>query len=375
VRVLILFDDEVPVHYGFIFVSCAEDQPDLMETRAGQRNGLCGAAVPGVLSLITGLHTGEVPFTVQWHDAEPSLDAGWEDVVEASFTTTETKLALTSFQDYFELELPFIGSLRARYCATGMDAAHQRDTRMDGEPAVDRYLLAFWPADPADDAIVRQTSRHAAYWHREAQAVRLPSAEERAAEARARAEQERQQKERLKAAHEERLWGGRRPSPRLRELGGNVIAVARKHRELLDAFEALDADTQRAAARWLARQAFELAELDRLDWVRPALEALDRGLALPEPFTDTQTVFALVRPSGELRATATLASAERPAPRRIHRPSFAVPAIFGAVHPDPLQALVDAFSHSVATFNEREDELISGLRERFLSAGRSGSSA
>ncbi|WP_051798293.1 hypothetical protein [Catenuloplanes japonicus] len=53
-------------------------------------------------------------------------------------------------------------SYRVRYCATGMDdAAAEPDT----DDAVDRYLLQFWPADPAPDEIVRQGSAHAAYWH------------------------------------------------------------------------------------------------------------------------------------------------------------------------------------------------------------------
>jgi hypothetical protein len=48
----------------------------------------------------------------------------------------------------------------------------------------------------------------------------------------------------------------------------------------------------------LARRAFEVAELDRLDWVRPALDAMDAGAELPEPFTDAAAVFPLVRPAG-----------------------------------------------------------------------------
>ncbi len=91
--------------------------------------------------------------------------------------------------------------------------------------------------------------------------------------------------QRAAQAQERWLWGGRRPSARLRDLGGNVVGVARSDRELLDAFEALDAGTQRAAARWLARRAFEIAGLDRLDWVRPALDAMDRGAEVVGRFT------------------------------------------------------------------------------------------
>lgn len=63
----------IPVHYGFLFLASLDDeQPELLQTRQGQQNGLCGAAVPGALSLVTGLHTGEVPVSVEWHDRTAS---------------------------------------------------------------------------------------------------------------------------------------------------------------------------------------------------------------------------------------------------------------------------------------------------------------
>ncbi len=166
----VLFEGEVPVQYGFMFLSSVEEQPDLMETRSGQQNGLCGAAVPGVLSLVTGLHTGRVPLVVEWHDAEPALDPQWEDVVEVPFVPTRQALALTSFQDLFDVRLPAVTTLRARYCGTGMDAGHRLDTLMEDEPVVDRYLLQLWPDVPRPDSVVRETSAYAGYWHGEARA-------------------------------------------------------------------------------------------------------------------------------------------------------------------------------------------------------------
>jgi hypothetical protein len=299
------------------------------------------------------------------------VDAQWEEVVEAPFTPEERELTLASFDHYVEVELPAVGSLRARYCAQGMDAGHQQDTVLDDERAPDRYLLQLWPADPAPDAVVRQTSANAAYWHREAQALPPPpTAAERAAAEQATAERACLEAQRAADARERHLWGGRLPSPALRGLGGNVVGVARTERDLLDAFEALDAGTQRAAARWLARRAFQIAGLDQLDWVRPALDAMDRGEPLPHPFTETAAVFPLVRPApsgGSMALFAAAGPAEQALPlRRIHRPSFAVPAIFSAVDPDPLRALVDAFSHTAATFNEQRDALVAELRQRFI---------
>jgi hypothetical protein len=44
----VLFDGEVWVHYGQLYVDGGVDQPDDMgDAFVGQSNGLCGAAVPG----------------------------------------------------------------------------------------------------------------------------------------------------------------------------------------------------------------------------------------------------------------------------------------------------------------------------------------
>jgi hypothetical protein len=362
--VSVLFADEVPVHYGFMFLSSVDDRADLAGTCRGQQNGLCGAAVPGVLSLTTGLHTGRVSMVVEWFDAEPTVDPQWEEVVEASFAPAQADLVLSSFQDSFELRLPAVTRLRVRYCACGMDAAHQRDTVSGDEPTVDRYLLQLWPSAQAPDAVVRQTSAQAAYWHRTARALPPPpTAAEREAAARAQAERNRLAAQRAPEESERRAWGGRSPSPRLRELGGYVFALAESHRDLLDTFEAWDPDTQRTAARWLARRAFEIAGLDRVDWARAALDAMDRGAALP--FADEEAAFSMVhnQPSSTFTA-AWVDAAQQRSP--VHRPSFAIPAIFSAVHPDPLQALVDTFTHAEATFDDQRDTLLADFRQRFV---------
>ncbi len=47
----------------------------LEEAFAGQSAGLCGAAVPGALWLTTGLHTGNVGFTVEVRGQAPPRSA------------------------------------------------------------------------------------------------------------------------------------------------------------------------------------------------------------------------------------------------------------------------------------------------------------
>lgn len=163
----VLLEDEVSVHYGFIYLKPANDDPEneLIEARGGQANGLVGARLSGVLAMLTGLHTGKVPLRVELHEAAPVLQENWEEIVEAPLTVTESNYLITTFQDGYELEDPPPGSYRVRWYASGMDAARQLDTRLEEEPALDRYLLQLWPAPVAPDAVVKQTSEIAAYWH------------------------------------------------------------------------------------------------------------------------------------------------------------------------------------------------------------------
>jgi hypothetical protein len=163
----VLFSGEVHVHYGQAYVHSSPDYGyDLHECFLGQSNGLCGAATPGTLFLITGLHTGCVGFTVESHDTAPPVDDGWEEIVEVSFTpeTGEVILEQWGGEAAWPLDLP-PADYRVRYCASGMDAGNEADTRLDDEPMHDRYLLQFWPAPPEADRVLKQTSDHAAYWH------------------------------------------------------------------------------------------------------------------------------------------------------------------------------------------------------------------
>ena len=358
----VLFDGPVSVHYGYVFLlaTARHKLPDLMDARRGQVNGLCGAAVPGVLSMITGLHTGEVPLVIEWHDVQPPPQGGWEDIVEASLDAQTDQAVLSAFDQSSRLTLPAIGPSRARFHANGMDAAHDQDTRCEGDPTVDRYLLQLWPADIAADSIVRSASAYAHYWHEQAAALDPPSSPEPEPEP-----------ERKVLDLRARMWGDPPPSPRLSGLRGNVLGVARTDRALLDAFEQLAPATQRAAARWLLRRAFEIAALDTEQWAAAGLDALDRDQPLPPPFGSPAEAFARLNlgRAAVLVATATVGRARRSpphAPRKIHRPSFALPAIFAAREDDPLQALVDAFSHAAAAFDDRRNELIADLTTTWL---------
>lgn len=160
----ITFIEQVHVHYGFVSVMPADvwDHPSLDGIR-GQRNGLIGTQVRHALGMVTGLHTGPVPFTVTWHESEPAVDATWEEVVEVSWEVPAVPMRVSTFDESQDVSLP-AGWTRARFCATGMDAGKETDTAHE-ERAPDRCALDLWAAEPALEEIVRSTSTIAAYWH------------------------------------------------------------------------------------------------------------------------------------------------------------------------------------------------------------------
>jgi hypothetical protein len=283
-------EGEVHVHYGQIYVESDPDSfgPGLAEAFAGQSAGLCGAATPGALWLNTGLHTGDVGFTVEVHDTAPSLDPLWEDVVEVSFRPASADSALVQWagEDSWPLGLEET-DYRVRYCASGMDRASEKDTRLDGGPPLDRYLLQFWPAPPERDRVLRRTSRSAAFWHDYARKLPPPPtpAERAEAERRARLAEETAERERL-LAFERHRWGGRSPSATLRELRGNVSGLLEFDPALLHDLDAAGPAIQRAVARCAAHRACEAAGLTALGWVADALTALDEDRPLPPPFDD-----------------------------------------------------------------------------------------
>ncbi|MGV9558753.1 hypothetical protein [Streptomyces sp. NPDC003522] len=291
---------EVHVHYGQIHVESdpAGTTPGLPEAFAGQANGLCGAAVPGALWLSTGLHTGDVGFVVEVHDAPPPLDPAWEDVVEVSFRPVSqgTSLVQWAGEAAWDLDLPRT-DYRVRYCARGTDRGRELDTRVDGEPRADSYLLQFWPAPPRPDRVIRQTSRHAAHRHRYARDLPPPPTPEQRAESERLARRARERAAEERRAHHERWqWGGRLPSRALRDAReSNVLGLLRFDSDLVHALDAADPGVQRAVALLAARRACEAAGLTDVPWVAEALTALAHKRPLPPPFDDRDLLSQTLR--------------------------------------------------------------------------------
>ncbi|MER5773743.1 hypothetical protein ABT144_05485 [Streptomyces sp. NPDC002039] len=309
---------EVYVHYSQIYVESVPDSaiPSLSEAFAGQSGGLCGAAVPGVLWLITGLHTGNIGFVVEVHDEDPPLDPVWEDVVEVSFhpVSERTRLVQWAGEAGWDLNLART-DYRVRYCAHGMDEGRKLDTRGSGDPQADSYLLQFWPAPPRADRVVRQTSQNAAYWHRHARELPPPPSPEQRAETErlARRAEERAAEER-RLDYERWTWGGRLPSEGLRGVGGNVHGLLRFDSDLVHALDTAGSEVQRAVALLAARRACEAAGLMGLPWVTRALTALTEKRPLPPPFDDPDRMWETLRSDPQVPSRSVLQAVppERP---------------------------------------------------------------
>ena len=130
-----IFEGRLHVHYGQAYVeSSASIRVGLEDTFLGQTNGLCGAAAPGMLFLLTGLHTGSVGFTLDVLDAPPPLDQSREEIVEVSFIPSSGTATVSEWEGTHLCEIPLCQSnYRVRYCARNMERGKEVDSYVEGE--------------------------------------------------------------------------------------------------------------------------------------------------------------------------------------------------------------------------------------------------
>jgi hypothetical protein len=185
-----------------------------------------------------------------------------------------------------------------------------------------------------------------------------PAPEEKAAaERRAQLEEQRQ----LELLY----WGGRLPSDRVRAAAGNARATARLDIGLAEAIAASSPDTQRSIARWAARRAYEVAGIADLDWVAPALRALDQGRQLPPPFDDPRQMWQMLHSDPRVpRTTVTAPDLGIP---KLMRATAAVPALFNAAAAaDPLDgALRGLFAAAVTVGGDNYRALFEEVRRAY----------
>lgn len=372
----VLLDIDVHVHYGFLCLTAPDAGVPEGNPRAGQTNGLCGAAVPGALAMVTGLHTGAVPVRVEALEVAPPLDDSWEDVVEVSFHAPDRSLMLSAFEEAHQLTLPLAGDLRARWSARGMEAAREADTRLDDEPALEAYLLQLWPAAPAPDTVLRESSTVAAYWHGVARSSGPPPSPEDVAKRAAEQQERLRREEQVREADDLlRTWGGTLPAPRVLALGyGRAVQLAEEHRALLDTVAVLDDTALRQLTAWVCRTSCRRAGLEDLDWVAPALTCLERGAPLPPPFDDAGAAFDHLHAHWDAadqaaQAEVTLVYATEPTRTPLAPEAAALDAVLSAAAESPLQAAIDALVGAASSFPEPQD-WYEQVRRHLRAAGR-----
>jgi hypothetical protein len=360
-----VFDGIVSVSYMQMYLdSRPAYESTTIDHRAGQQNGLCGAAEPGYLFLTTGMHTGCVGLAIEVHEAEPVVDEGWEDVVEVPFVPASRTAWLVQWEgdtacEFHLRPVPY----RVRYCATGMDEGNASGVVFRGDPPVDRYLLQFWPAPFAPDCIVKQTSRQAAYWHEHAQRLPPPPTPEEKAEAArlAHEEAERARAETIRRS-ELRAWGGQEPTERLRRVRGNVHGLRSRDVYLVHALGAASDGTLRAIAAWAARRAADRAGLVDADWIAAALDALDAGRPLPGLFGDPAALWARIEEDPQITRTTFMLTLPSGETVRACQQAMAFGALAAAAEPDALQAAIDGLHAAMTAFGDDDRELLDDVR-------------
>ncbi|WP_326686501.1 hypothetical protein OIE63_04710 [Streptomyces sp. NBC_01795] len=363
-----LFNGEFSVDYGQMYIDSRAEadihegpEAGLHECFMGQQAGLCGAAVPGHLFLLTGISEGSVPLTVELHEAEPPLDFdGWEDIVETPFRAASNDTTLNEWDgEGRDLGLP-AGTYRARYHCRGMDEAV--GLRLEDEAVLDEYLLQFWPAPHESDRVVKQTSESAAYWHQFASELPPPPTPEELAEAErlTREKEEQDERERRERA-EKREWGGRLPSDRLRSVGKAAAGLRTLDVALVHAVDEAGPETQRAIARWAAHRSCDVAGLSGADWIARGLAGLDRGLPFSPPLDDPKTARNLLSSDPQIPHTVIT----RPDGTSDSQQEVALFSLIIAADPDPLKALLLALHAAAGAHGTGWHDLLTEVRSEF----------
>lgn len=362
----VVLEAEIYVDYSQTYVTGAEGEwlPDMDQSFRGQSNGLCGAGKPGGLMLSVAPQYGDVPFRVETGTTRPPVPGGYRDVVEVSLDVAAPEMLLDPVEaSQSPFTLPAAGSYRVRYCAWDYEAGLDAVDRSRGEPAVDHYLLQFWPAPPKPDEVLRCSGPATQSLHDYARAIAPPppppTPEEAAAAAKARAAES---IERRRLDHLYNTWGWPMPSERIQQVGERAAALWRTDPELLVRLEHLAPAEQRRQA---ARQACRAPQLDDRPEVQAALVALSAGQPVPQPFTGhVEAKFWLAYDRGATGGIGVGYIGDPSPPLEADAGQRAVAALVCASGADPFGALLDALGYAIG--GDGSAPIVSALTARLV---------
>lgn len=177
-----LFGGNLAIEYGQFYIDvAASDEDEFDEDHLepdsafdGQENGLCGASQSGKLFFVTGIQNGVIKIDCEFHDSEPSLEESYGEAVEVSFEVGDKSVSLCEW-GHEETHLLALnkGQYRVRYLIQGMDKDYDDENSDDDDSYWElplegqAHLVQIWKAENKNDAILRQTTENALYWHRE----------------------------------------------------------------------------------------------------------------------------------------------------------------------------------------------------------------
>jgi hypothetical protein len=323
----VLFDDAVKVSDGQLYLT-----PDISLVPgaemafAGQVNGLCGAAVPGALYLVTGLRQGSVKLTVERYSEEPDLDESWEEAVEVSLVSPSDGMVLSNSEgDTWPVPVP-AGSHRVRYCARGMQVGWDLETS-DDVVSAERYLLALWPAVSGQERILRQTSEIASYWHGELGTTTLDDI----------------------------------GSDRLSSVRVGLSVLKAWDPNVVDALARADDSTHHEVARWAALQTLSVAGMLDSPVLQEVVTNLRNGVPVPPPFDDEITVMRAPTRSFRRTRVAPVPGLDTEFGQPV-RELGALASVAATAIPDSLESVLYALTQAVAAHGpDHSGELLETL--------------
>lgn len=254
------------------------------ETYSPEETGSVIEVGPNFVTVITGISSGPVRLTINVLDNEPESPAeigAWGVIEEATVEFTAAAYVLTSegkkAPNFPKLPIKR-GLHRCRVFGRGRDSCTGQSV---DEPTED-YLVQIWktsqPQEMArlhksdaawEQSIVTHPKRN--FWDPDPAGdatLHIRLGYDRMAQY---------------AKDEAIQWGGRPPSDKLRS-NFYAMAIAGLDRPLADAITRARAPKLRRIAAWAARRAYTTAGIAELEWIRSALDTLDRGEPLPHPF-------------------------------------------------------------------------------------------
>ncbi|NLE80296.1 MAG: transposase [Rhodococcus sp.] len=334
------------------------------ETYSPDETGSLIEVGPDFLTVMTGIDHGPVALTVAVLDDEPATTGEvpeWEIIEEATTRITKPAYVLTvegeQSPDFDKLPIKR-GLHRFRVSARG------RDTHWDlAVPApTEEYLLQVWKsAQPREMVRLHKTD---SAWEQDI--VTHPKRNwwdpDPAADATLYLKYGYEQM--AEWAKEEAIrWGGRPPSEKLRA-NSYAVGIAGRDRALADAITRARPPKLRRIAAWAARRAYTVAGIATIEWIRPALSALDQGEPLPHPFgvQESMALWQAFEADAAIETTVTGDVENRVVPAAMR----AMSAISTAVQQDPMNAAFHCLDIAVTTDDSNYVSLIADLRREFF---------